>query len=216
MISYQGKKILVTDDEPDIVEIISGMLQRIGCTTLKAYNGKQCLDIAAVERPDLIFLDIMMEHMDGWEVASRIKGDEDLKDIPIIMVTAKPLTLEDVRDRSQLIENYIMKPVNTATLRDALDDVFTARSRLERIVNMASKSGVKDEIIENLQEKYVQLYKMNRTQQKLYSLISQIYTEKRLQENPGLKNTIISLKKGIDSQEHELKRLEEVLVNPQV
>jgi CheY-like chemotaxis protein len=213
MIEPRNKKILVTDDEKDIVDIITNMLEHIGYRTLKAYSGMECIDAATNDRPDLIFLDIMMEHMDGWQVAYEIKNNTILKDIPIIMVTAKPLTLEDVRDRAQLIENYIMKPVSIAMLKEAVEDIFTSKTRVERILDMATKSGVKGEMLEELKNRYVRLYTQNRTNQKLQGLLSQIYTEKMLENNPALKNMMVSLKKGIEYQEHELKRLEKIITS---
>jgi CheY-like chemotaxis protein len=208
------KRILVTDDERDIVEIISGMLQRSGYATLKAYSGEECIRLAIADKPDLIFLDIMMETMDGWEVASYIKNDSATKDIPIIMVTSKPLTLEDVQERSMLIENYIMKPVNAATLRDAIDEVFTARTRIERTLEMARKSGVADEIVEKYKGKYAALSDQYRRQQKLMTMLPQIYTETKISNNPAYRNMMASMRKGLELQERELKRLEKILTTP--
>jgi CheY-like chemotaxis protein len=208
MTSPKKKRILVTDDEPDIVDIIVDLLGLIGYEAIKTYDGPGCIEAAIKESPDLIFLDIMMEGMDGWEAARRLKQEARTKDIPIIMVTAKPLTLEDVRDRAFLIENYIMKPVSRATLKEAIEDIFTSRSQLERIMGMAAKSGVKTELLEQKKERYSRLYAQNRTNKKLLNLLSQIYTEKKLKDNPGWQNMMTSLKKGISLQEQELEKLE--------
>ena len=208
------QRILVTDDERDIVEIITGMLERSGYGTLRAYNGAECLEKARREHPDLIFLDIMMEHMDGWEVAQAIKGDPAIKDTPLIMVTAKPLTLEDVRDRAGLIENYIMKPVSAATLREAIDEVFQARTRIERTLAMAQKSGVSREIIDDLKDRYTRLCGQTDRNRKLLTLLAQIYTEKKIQDNPAWRNMMASLRKGLEYQEDELQRLEHILTTP--
>lgn len=208
------KRILVTDDEHDIVEIITGMLERSGYSTLKAYNGEQCISEARQAHPDLIFLDIMMERMDGWEVAGIIKSDPAIKDIPIIMVTAKPLTLEDVRDRASLIENYIMKPVSAATLKEAINEVFQSRTRIERTLEMARKSGVSREIIDEFKDRYTRLYGQTSRNKKLLMLLAQIYTEKKIQDNPASRNMMASLRKGLEFQEDELKRLEHILTTP--
>jgi twitching motility two-component system response regulator PilH len=208
------KRILVTDDERDIVDIITGMLQRSGYATLKAYSGEECIRLAIADRPDLIFLDIMMETMDGWEVAAYLKNDAATREIPIIMVTSKPLTLEDVQERSMLIENYIMKPVNSATLRDAIDEVFTAHTRIERTLEMARKSGVADEIIEKYKGKYAALSDQYRRQQKLMTMLPQIYTQKKVSNNPAYGNMMASMRKGLELQEKELKRLEKILTTP--
>ncbi|CAJ37065.1 response regulator [Methanocella arvoryzae] len=212
--AIDSKRILVTDDERNIVDIIAGMLARSGYTTLKAYSGEECLSIARAERPDLIFLDIMMERMDGWEVARIIKNDPAIKDIPIIMVTAKPLTFEDVRDRSVLIENYIMKPVSAATLKQALEEVFTARTRIERTLEMARKSGVAAEIINAYRDRYEKLHTQAQRNKKLLTLMSQLYPEDKLKASPASRNMLMSLKKGLESQEEELRRLEKILTTP--
>lgn len=170
------KRILVTDDEPDIVEIIAGMLERSGYETIKAYSGEECLEKALRYRPDLIFLDIMMKTMDGWEVAGLLKKDQLTRDIPIIMVTAVPLTLQDVMERSPLIEDYIMKPVNEATLKGAIENVFAERSKIERTLEMALKSGVKDEIVEKYKDRYGRMHAQVVRNRKLLTLISQLYT----------------------------------------
>ena len=142
------KLILVTDDEPDIVDIIAGMLASIGYRTLKAYSGAECIDAARKSRPDLLFLDIRMEPMDGWEVADVMKNDDTLKDIPIIMVTGVELTLEDIMNRAHLIENYIMKSdASREKLSRAIEDVLTAKTDVERILGMADKSGVQKEML---------------------------------------------------------------------
>lgn len=209
-----NKRILVTDDEPDIVDIIAGMLARFGFTTLKAYSGAECLSLANAEQPDLIFLDIMMEHLDGWEVARVIKNDPALKDIPIIMVTAKPLTFEDVRDRSVLIESYIMKPVSAAMLKQAVDEVFTARTRIERTLAMARKSGVAAEIIDAYRDRYEKLHTQAVRNKKLLTLMSQLYPEDKTKSNTASRNMLTSLRKGLESQEEELRRLEKILTTP--
>ena len=204
-------RILVTDDEPDIVEIITGLLQRAGYETLRAYSGEQCLKEARQDHPDLIFLDIMMKTMDGWEVASLLKKGPGTRNIPIIMVTGKPLTLEDVMERSALIEDYIMKPVSEATLTGAIDNVLAERTRLERTLAMATKSGERGEFLEKCKARYKLLYPQVARNRKLLTLISQIYSSEKIKDQPAYVNMLASLRKGLDLQETELKRLEKVL-----
>jgi len=208
------KRILVTDDEPDIVDIITRMLESSGYDTLKAYSGEECLEKALRHKPDLIFLDIMMKTMDGWEVAALLKNEIITRDIPVIMVTAVPLTIEDVMERSPLIEDYIMKPVKEATLRDAIDNVFASRTRIERTLEMARKSGVRDEVIKKYEHRYRRIYSQVARNRKLMTLISQIYSSEKIKSNPAYGNMIASLRKGLQLQESELKRLECVLTTP--
>jgi CheY-like chemotaxis protein len=210
----EKKRILVTDDEPDIVDIITRMLESSGYDTIKTYSGEECLEKAVRYKPDLIFLDIMMKTMDGWEVATLLKKDPATRDLPVIMVTAVPLTLEDVMERSSLIEDYIMKPVKEATLRDAIDNVFASRTRIERTLEMAQKSGVGDEVIKKYENRYRRIYSQVSRNRKLMTLISQIYSSEKIKSNPAYVNMLASLRKGLQLQESELKRLETVLTTP--
>ena len=210
----EKKRILVTDDEPDIVDIITGMLKRTGYETLKAYSGEECIEKALRYRPDLVFLDIMMKTMDGWEVAQLLKKDPATRDVPIIMVTAVPLTLQDVMERSPLIEDYIMKPVKEATLKGAIDNVFAERNKIERTLEMARKSGVKDEIIEKYKDRYGRMHAQVVRNRKLMTLISQLYSSEKIKDNPAYGNMLTSLRKGLSLQENELKRLEKILTTP--
>ncbi|HEY3421841.1 MAG TPA: response regulator [Methanocellaceae archaeon] len=210
MAKTSNKRILVTDDEPEIVDLISTMLEKLGYVALKAYSGRECLSLSAKEKPDLVFLDIMMTPMDGWEVASAMKSDTALKDIPIIMITGKQLTLEDVRDRAQLIENYIMKSALTRdVLKEAIEDVLTAKTRSERILSMADKSGVEKQMLVEMRDRYGRLLSQNRTNKKLHNLLTLVYAHEN--GNPGMDNMLSSLKKGLDQQDEELSRLEKML-----
>ncbi len=210
MATTLNKRILVTDDEPEIVDLISMMLEKLGYVALKAYNGRECLSISANEKPDLVFLDIMMSPMDGWEVASVMKSDHELRDIPIIMITGKQLTLEDVRDRAHLIENYIMKAALTRDLlKEAIDDVLTAKTKSERIISMAGKSGVEKQMLMEMRDRYGKLFSQNRTNKKLLNLLVLVYAHE--EGNCGMDNMMSSLKKGLDQQDEELSRLEKML-----
>ena len=207
------KLILVTDDEPDIVDVIAGKLESIGYRTLKAYSGAECIEAARKNHPDLLFLDIRMEPMDGWEVANIMKNDGALKDIPIIMVTGLELTLPDIMNRAHLIENYIMKSdASPEKLSQAIEDVLTAKTESERILGMAGKSGVQKEMMSELKDRYMRKFTQYRAIKKLYGLYSQVYAE-----NGGEQKTVLlsCLKKGLDQQADDLSRIEKMLVSNQ-
>ena len=211
MAKSSRKRILVTDDEPDIVDLITDMLGKLGYDSLKAYSGRECLSVSEKEKPDLIFLDIMMNPMDGWEVASAMKKDPMLHNIPIIMITGKQLTLEDVRDRAHLIENYIMKSSLTKdVLKKSIDDVFTAKTKTERIMSMAGKSGIEREMLTETRDRYSRLFSQNRTNKKLLNLLLLVYAHEK--GNAGIDNMMVSLKKGVSQQDDELSRLEKMLM----
>src|SRR5437016_11309498 len=90
-------RVLVVDDEPDILELVRLNLELEGHDVLLAPDGPTGLDIVRRELPDLVILDVMMPAMDGWEVLQQIKSDPDagVSEVPVIMLTAKA----DDRDR---------------------------------------------------------------------------------------------------------------------
>jgi signal transduction histidine kinase len=116
--------ILVTDDSPDIVELLSFDLESQGHEVLRAYHGRQALELAAARRPDVILLDIMMPELSGIEVCHRLKADPELKAIPVILLTAKSLNEEVVEGLDAGAHDYVTKPfcreILAARLRSAL------------------------------------------------------------------------------------------------
>ncbi len=81
-------KILVVDDEPDVVKLIEASLTSDGFEVLKAYDGISAIDVIENERPDLVLLDLMMPVMSGYEVCEQLKGNPVTHDIPIICLTS--------------------------------------------------------------------------------------------------------------------------------
>ena len=84
-----AEKILIVDDDFDTLRLVGLMLERQGYAIIAAENGQQALQSMKREKPNLVLLDVMMPGMDGYEVARRIRADEETSDIPIIMFTAK-------------------------------------------------------------------------------------------------------------------------------
>ncbi len=107
-------KILVVDDEPDIVEIIQITLEAADFQVITAGNGEEALERAREERPDLILLDVMMPKMDGYTACSQLKEIGDRT--PIVMLTARGETEAVTRAHQAGAEDYIVKPFNQATL----------------------------------------------------------------------------------------------------
>ncbi|MBV8780172.1 MAG: response regulator, partial [Phycisphaerae bacterium] len=85
----KNKKILVVDDEKDIVDTVAYNLRRHGYDVVTAYDGTVALEAAARENPDLILLDLMLPGLDGMEVARRLKADPRTAGTPLVMLTAK-------------------------------------------------------------------------------------------------------------------------------
>ena len=91
----KATKILIVDDEPDIVEFLQYNLEKSGFDTVSALNGKDAIKIAIEQVPDLILLDIMMPVMDGFEFLTNLRLRADAADVPVLVLTAKDLTAED-------------------------------------------------------------------------------------------------------------------------
>ena len=140
--------ILVVDDNPSIVDIFTNMLIQGGYNVLSATNGEDALKIIENKRPDMILLDIMMEPMDGWETLERIKaGPPAISSIPVMMLTAKPLSPEDARAFGLSIEDYINKPITRRALYSSIDRFFHQRDRMETRMQIAGESGADPELI---------------------------------------------------------------------
>jgi len=114
------KKILIIDDEPDIIEFCQMALEANGYEVLSALSGESGLEIIASTPPDLILLDIMMPGMDGFEVCKRLKGSDDTKDIPVFMVSAKALELDLQRGHEVGCDDYVVKPFEMKALLEKI------------------------------------------------------------------------------------------------
>jgi len=109
-------KILVVDDEKNIVEAITYNLQRAGFRTLTASDGKRALELAQREVPDLITLDVMLPEHDGWEVCRLLRQDARTKRIPIIMLTVKRDETDKVVGLELGADDYMTKPFSPKEL----------------------------------------------------------------------------------------------------
>jgi len=104
------KKILVVDDEVDLVETIRFPLEMEGFDVLVSYNGEDALNQARKENPDLIILDLMLPKLDGYKVCRLLKFDERYKHIPILMLTAKTQEKDKILGKETGADEYITKP----------------------------------------------------------------------------------------------------------
>ena len=114
-----GKRILVVDDERHIVRLIEVNLQRAGYEVIKAYNGREALEKARSENPDVVVLDAMMPGMDGFAVLKNLKADPATAHIPVIMLTTKGQDEDAVRDLPG-VHCYLCKPFSPMDLLDSI------------------------------------------------------------------------------------------------
>ena len=111
----QGR-VLVVDDEDDIRELCRVNLEFEGFQVIDASNGPTGLEKAVNERPDVIFLDLMMPEMDGWEVLQRLKENDATADIPVVLLTARTGEDDQMRGWQEGILEYVSKPFNPLSL----------------------------------------------------------------------------------------------------
>jgi DNA-binding response OmpR family regulator len=105
-----SKKILIVDDEVDLVETVRFPLEMEGYHVLVSYNGEDALNQARKENPDLILLDLMLPKLDGYKVCRLLKFDDRYKHIPILMLTAKTQEKDKTLGMETGANEYIMKP----------------------------------------------------------------------------------------------------------
>lgn len=123
------KKILVVDDEPDIVDLISRQLHKEGYRILAGADADDALRLARLERPDLIILDLMLPGMDGLSVCRYLKEDVRTRTIPIIMLTAKAEANDRIVGLEMGADDYVTKPFNLKELVARVKSVLRRAQR---------------------------------------------------------------------------------------
>jgi two-component system response regulator VicR len=127
-----ANKIMVVDDEPDVVDLVKLVLESDGFRVVTAYSGKEALEKIDKEMPDLVLLDIMMPQMDGWEVYSRIRADPKTKDIPVAMLTAKSQSIDKMIGLHVVkVDDYITKPFGRSELLERVKRILKEKGKLQ-------------------------------------------------------------------------------------
>lgn len=118
------KKILVADDEGALRMLISGTLEIGDFLTVEAENGIEAWEKVTAEKPDLVILDVMMPGMTGYQVCQRIKADEQLQKIKVIILTAKGQQADKEAALEVKADCYIAKPFSPAELLDSVETIL--------------------------------------------------------------------------------------------
>jgi DNA-binding response OmpR family regulator len=119
------KKILIVDDEDDILHFLDLVLREKGFAVVTATGGQEALTRAQLERPDLILLDIMMPQMDGWEVLKLLRVDEETASIPVAMLSARTEARDRVQGLQEGAVDYICKPFSLQELLGKIEAIFS-------------------------------------------------------------------------------------------
>ena len=126
------KLILCIEDEPEMIDLIRLILTRRGFEVKGANGGKEGLESIRKDKPDLVLLDLMMPDMDGWEVYQQMKADENTRDIPVIVVTAKAQSIDKVLGlHIAKVDDYIAKPFSPQELLTSVDTVLGQKKQAE-------------------------------------------------------------------------------------
>ncbi len=137
-------KILVVDDEADILEFVSYNLKKEGYEVWTAMNGQEALPLAKKIKPDLILLDVMMPVMDGLETCKRIKADPDFAKTYVVFLTARAEEYSEIEGFNSGADDYIAKPIKPKLLVSRLNAIL--RRKIKEVVSPSIK--VKDLIID--------------------------------------------------------------------
>ena len=123
-VNVSKRVILVVDDEPLIVRLIQVNLERAGYGVLMASNGLEAMEIlrSTASLPDLILLDGIMPYMDGFEALTQIKSDAHLKNIPVVMTSARSRDADILEGENRGAVRYLAKPINPGDLLTVVRD----------------------------------------------------------------------------------------------
>ena len=119
-IDISGLKVMVIDDSKTIRKTAESLLLKAGCDVLTANDGFEALAIIADSHPDLIFVDIMMPRLDGYQTCALIKNSGEFKNIPVIMLSSKDGLFDRARGRIVGSEQYLTKPFTRDELLSAI------------------------------------------------------------------------------------------------
>ena len=127
----RSESILIIDDEPDIVKLLSDFLGGLGYTMIPAYDGREGLEVARKENPDLILLDYVMPEMDGYAFLDEMRRDPLLMATPVIMITVKDSYADQIYAAVHATPDYLAKPFTLKQLQEMVNKVLTRRRTQE-------------------------------------------------------------------------------------
>ena len=119
-----AKKILIVDDEPDVLKLAVFRLKKAGYEILTAFDGQKALSLIRNEKPDLILLDLRLPILDGPEVCKQVKNNEELKQIPIILFTATLDAAVAEKAKELGASDFILKPFDSEELLEKITSIL--------------------------------------------------------------------------------------------
>lgn len=122
------QKILIADDEPNIIISLEYLMKREGYEVVVARDGQEAIELALQHQPDLLLLDVMMPKKTGFEVCQELRADASCRDTPIVMLTAKGRDTDIAKGMALGATAYMTKPFSTRELVDKVREVLGGRS----------------------------------------------------------------------------------------
>lgn len=123
--------VLIADDDPDILELVSFRLRRMGCEPLLARDGDEAYRLATQQVPSVAVLDVMMPGLDGFELTRRLRGHELTAGMPILLLTAKSQDQDVTEGFRSGIDDYVRKPFSPQELRARIQALLDRPARRE-------------------------------------------------------------------------------------
>jgi len=124
----EGARVLIADDDADILALVAFRLERSGYEVLQATDGEEALRLAVEESPDLAVLDVMMPKMDGYEVTRRIRDNQATSSMPVILLTARAQQSDVDQGMLAGADDYVKKPFSPQELRARVQAVLEGGS----------------------------------------------------------------------------------------
>jgi CheY-like chemotaxis protein len=120
-------RILVVEDNMDNYELVRFILERAGYDVFLAVNGRDGVDAARLQKPDMILMDLGMPEMDGWNATEKLKSDDSTKFIPVYALSAYTLPSDRKRALDAGCDGYLTKPIHMQSFLDAINEVFETK-----------------------------------------------------------------------------------------
>jgi twitching motility two-component system response regulator PilG len=117
---FSGLKVMVIDDSKTIRRTAETLLKKAGCDVITADNGFEALPLISTQQPDILFIDIMMPRLDGYQTCALVKNNPNFKDTPVIMLSSKDGLFDRAKGRVAGAEQYLTKPFTREDLLGAI------------------------------------------------------------------------------------------------
>ena len=193
------KKVLIVEDDRELIDLIEIHLKDIECNVLKAYNGREGLEMALTENPDLVILDVAMPEMDGFEVCKAIRAKQST---PVIMLTAKSEEIDRVLGLEIGADDYITKPFSVREFIARVKAIFR-RTKMDKA---EVQEGVQNELRFNGLSINIERRRVSKDGQRVELSPKEFELLTLMASNPGKsysRSSLLSLIWGYDFEGYE-------------